>query len=274
MAVGIEGFLFDVEVHAGEAGAGDLLLPARGARAVEDDVGMVKRLGCARTDFDGLHPASGCNRDGQDEIPEDFGAVGGELVGLRDTEDQVGRAKLPFIAELGRLRGAPDALRGALLDPVLDELDFGVSEAAFLREFAMARFGEPGRHETAFGHDRDLRGMPFHVVVVEQGKRGRFAGAVTRGAFAIHQRRDLLIEGDVLWRLIGGAQRPGRQHQNAERKTPCCHLNPLRVMLHHARAKGTLCRTSPVRTPRSCLESPIGIASPRRSSSCVRTPPT
>ena len=82
VTVGIEGLFFDVEVHAGEAGAGDLLRPARGARTVEDDIGVVKRLGVAGPDFDGLYPTGGRDRDGKDEIPEDFGAVGGELVGL------------------------------------------------------------------------------------------------------------------------------------------------------------------------------------------------
>src|SRR6266571_3877547 len=106
MAVRIEGLFFYREIHPGEACARDPLLSARRAGAVEAHVGMMEDAGIPRSHLDGLHPARGRDGNGKNKIPEYFLSVGGELVRLRDMQHQVGRAELPLILELGRLRGA------------------------------------------------------------------------------------------------------------------------------------------------------------------------
>src|SRR4051794_26298815 len=99
---------------------------------------MVKDARIAWAHFDGANPA--CRRNGhrEDEIPKNLLTVGGKLVRLSHAQHQVGSAKLPLIAELGRLRrtgGGPERL--ALFYPILNELDLRVAQTPLLCEIAV-----------------------------------------------------------------------------------------------------------------------------------------
>ena len=74
MTVRVKGCLFDGEIHTRETNSRHFFLSMRGARTIDDDIGMMEHTSITGPDFNSAHPALRLNRNRHDEIPEDFPA--------------------------------------------------------------------------------------------------------------------------------------------------------------------------------------------------------
>ena len=127
---------------AGDArGAIDLAERAGRVAVIEH---VVDDLGGGRADLDGADPFIFGQTDGDEEVAVDVGAAGGDFVGLGEAHDEVGLAELPAGGELGEARGELGVAFGrALLDPVGEEGDLGIGEAALVAVLDVGGLGVP-----------------------------------------------------------------------------------------------------------------------------------
>ncbi len=167
---------------------------------------------------------------GQHEVVVNVGAVGLERERLGRLHDQVRRAELPAVCELGRGRDLGlGALGSALRDPIGNLADLLRGETVLIGEVAVAGLGQPGRHVMALGNGYNLAGVLLNVLKGEQRERAGLAGPVAGGAVLVNDRRDVVSEGERLsgsdgrrWTLGEKEKRTranGRQQQRGKART-------------------------------------------------------
>ena len=119
---------------------------ARGAHRVELHGRVMDDSRVARKELPRLHVASLAARDGQDEVPVHVVARCAQRVHAR-LQNQIGFAQLPAPAPARtRWQKRRVAFDGAAIDPSSDGGDLRVAQTTVADEFAMTRFGRPGRH--------------------------------------------------------------------------------------------------------------------------------
>ena len=156
--------------------------------------GVMRDLAIARPNLEGADPAILWNVDRQVRRRKHVGAVSGHVHrGQRD--DVVGLAELPAFGQHrhgGFVGGI--AARRAGIHPLHDRVDVFVRQPGVVLERAMRRIGEPRRHLAAL-HLRLDRSRPGpHFVERAQRHRRHFAGAMTRDAVGVEDRRDVFRE--------------------------------------------------------------------------------
>lgn len=197
MAVGIERFGFDLQLHAGKAGAWGFFLPPRGLGTVDDEVCVMDETALAGANLNRFDPS--CFFDGRvkNEIPIDVAAAGGNFEGRFGAKDQIRLAELPAGIEVGSRREVGGGTFGhAGINPFLKQGNFIWRKMQIVIESPFARLGQPWRHDAFLGEIRRLTGMRFEVAVGEQGKRSGFARMVARRARAEDDGSKIAIECD------------------------------------------------------------------------------
>ena len=122
VAIGIKGFRFDFELHAGETGTWLFFLAARRLAAVHKNVRVMNHAFVAGPDLDGFQPARAVNRSPKNEIPVHIGASGGKRVRFLRFDNFVRLAQLPTgDKSWGRQKVGGSALDRPLLDPLLND---------------------------------------------------------------------------------------------------------------------------------------------------------
>ena len=114
---------------------------------------MVDGSGIAGTDFNSFHVTRTGNRWPEDEVPKYIRPFRGNWQRLCRADDQIRSSELPALRKNGTRSGARSCAFGnASFDPFRDEVDLSVAQPALFGEFAVARLGEPGRHEPLTRH--------------------------------------------------------------------------------------------------------------------------
>jgi len=127
MAIGVEGFGFDLQLHTGEAAAGRFFLAAGGLGAVHKEIGVMYEALVARMDFDGFDETGSAEGGSENKIPVDIAAAGGNFKRSGGVEDEIGLTELPAGSEMRSGRNvASVAFGSAAVEPFLEECDFGV----------------------------------------------------------------------------------------------------------------------------------------------------
>ena len=133
----------------------------------------------------------------QDEAAVDVRAPGGYGEGLVDLEDQVGRAELPALGELGRGRQVLGiAERGAAVGPGGEDGELGRRERLVVLELRPHAPGRlPRRHRPILGHRDDVLGPLPRLLVGLEGERPHLVASVAVLALRLEDRGHVLGEG-------------------------------------------------------------------------------
>ncbi len=210
VAVGIEDIAgVDFEFHAAEA-----VLPvggmrsAPGAGAIDEDIRVMHDLRDAGENLYGADVVGLGEGIGKDEVVEDVGAGGLEGEGAGNGEDEIGLACLPVRVIVGRGR----SFRGIALghaggDPAADEGDVFLADAAVVDEVAIARLGQPGRHEARLRDLHHLGTATARVLIAEEAEGSAAAGVMAGAAVLIDDGGDLAAPCDGCLGGTGGAMR-------------------------------------------------------------------
>ena len=197
VAVRIEEFRLNSNLHPAETSAGCDFLLARQLEAIDQDVRVMHQALVARTYLHCFHPACFRNWDGENKVPVGVYAGGGEQKRLGGFHDEVRLAELPSFRKVGLTRQiCGTALQHALFHPFLDELNLLVAQATLVREFQGLRLGQPRWHETRVRNSYDLAAVLLDILVGEQRKRPCLTGPVTRGTIFKDDGRDIAVERD------------------------------------------------------------------------------
>ncbi len=123
------------------------------------------------TKLDGLNPLVFRQIERDAEVTVNVGAFGRHGEGFVHFHDEVGRAKLPAGSEFrrGGCSGAI-AFGHAELDPGLDGVEIGITEAARVFVRVGRGFGLPGRHDARGGNGGDQLAVLDDIGVVQQGE--------------------------------------------------------------------------------------------------------
>ncbi len=170
--------------------------------------------GIPRPDLDGLHPARAFELHWQDKIPIFIGAIRAQPVSGGRLQHQVRRTELPARGEFWQ--------RSALRYPLLDSPDLLIGETPGVVKITAARFRHPRRHVSALGDRCNLLSVLLYVFVVKEWEGAGLTRAVARRARWVHDRRDVLVEGD------DPAPRGPRCRQQRYKRDPTPHSTSAR----------------------------------------------
>ena len=171
-------------------------------------------------------------------------ARGRNLEGHRQLEHQVRCPDAPSLDPCDGLRQiAPIALGRSAVGPSHDGVDVRGAQTHGVREPAVVRIGEPGRHPSIADGVLDLGRTPTRALIGQQRERARFTGPMADLAILLEDRRDVLRVGrdaglrrgpTANLRLVYGHCRHGSRghrrgdHPCAQRET-ASHRSPLAI---------------------------------------------
>ena len=141
---------------------GSLFQAPAGSCAIDHDVSVMNDARIAGADFDRLHISRLPNLRGKDEVPEDVGTVrrdARETLAASITRSGGPNCQSDYSGTGGASGGR--AFGGAVARPLPGSPGSARAEAVFIREIAVACFGQPRRHVSPEGHGGDLRRRAF-----------------------------------------------------------------------------------------------------------------
>ena len=154
----------------------------------------------------------------------------------------VSRCPIPRPTATGFGRSRAIALRRSAVGPSHDGVDVRGAQPHGVREPAVVRIGEPGRHLSIADGVLDLGRTPARALIGQQRERARFTGPMADLAILLEDRRDVLRVGrdaelrrgaTASLRLVHGHCRHGSRghrrgdHPCAQRET-ASHRSPWR----------------------------------------------
>ena len=210
MTVGVKQLRLDANLHAAKACARLGFALARGCFAIHKNIRVVHIALISGTNLNRPHPTRFWNRHRENKIPICVGARGRQAERLVRRKHQIRFAELPagnppgLRSQIGRI-----AFDFSLLDPALDQINFGIRQAKLVREFELLRLRQPRGHGPRLCHIDDLSRMFFYVGVVQQRERRCLSRPMTGGARLKDDRGDVAVEGDLLCRRCNRGRKAG-----------------------------------------------------------------
>ena len=136
---------------------------------IDRHVGVVQHPWVVGAELDRANVSRRRARHLEDEIAEDFTFAWLKHVRLGALDHNIRCSQLPALGKRRRLRLLRClALGCSLLDPLLNECDLIVAQAARVEELAVASFGKPRRHRARQRRFGDLTGARACALVVQK----------------------------------------------------------------------------------------------------------
>lgn len=157
--------------------------------------GVVDHGAGGRVDVHGSDPFVFGHIEVDGNVAIDVGAIGGDVESDGHFDDEIRFAQSPAGVKLGGLwLFGRVAFGRALFDPVLDEGNLVVGEAAIIEKREGGGSGFPRRHYATTGDLGDGGGFAGDVVVGKERERGGFARTVTGGTVLVNDWGDVVVE--------------------------------------------------------------------------------